>query len=176
VLGLTGPNAAGKGEVARLLKAHGFRLHSLSDIIREEAESRGLPPEREHLIRIGNDLRASGGAGVLAQAILPRLDARDVVDSIRNPAEVEVLRSLPEFLLIGVRAAVEIRFRRCVDRQRPGDPATLKEFSQREAEENTDDVARQQLNATFALADRIVENDGDLEQLQRSVLALLDHG
>jgi dephospho-CoA kinase len=176
VLGLTGPNAAGKGEVARLLKEHGYRLHSLSDIVREEAESRGLPPEREHLIRIGNALRASGGAGVLAQAILPRLGARDVVDSIRNPSEVEVLRSLPDFLLIGVRAAVETRFRRCVDRQRPGDPATLEEFRQREAEENTDDVARQQLNSTFALADRIVENDGDLEQLHRSVCAFLDRG
>lgn len=174
MFGLTGPNAAGKGEVARLLATHGFRLHSLSDIIRERAQSQGLPPDRVHLIRIGNELRASGGAGVLAQAILPRLDHRDVVDSIRNPAEVEVLRSLPNFLLIGVRAAVETRFRRCLDRRRPGDPSTLDEFRRREAEENTEDVARQQLNATFALADRILDNDGDLDQLKRGVLELLE--
>ena len=37
VIGLTGPNAAGKGEVANHLEARGFRLHSLSDIVREEA-------------------------------------------------------------------------------------------------------------------------------------------
>ena len=35
--------------------------------VREEAERLGMPPEREHLIRIGNELRASGGAGVLAR-------------------------------------------------------------------------------------------------------------
>jgi dephospho-CoA kinase len=133
----------------------------------------GLPPERAHLIFIGNELRTSGGPGVLARAILNRLGDRDVVDSIRNPGEVEVLRTLPHFLLVGVRAAVEIRFQRCLDRRRPGDPSTLEEFRSREAEENSEDVARQQLNATFALADWILENDGDLGQLKRSVMALV---
>jgi dephospho-CoA kinase len=46
VVGLTGANAAGKGEVALHLCDRGFRVHSLSDIVREEAERRGLAPER----------------------------------------------------------------------------------------------------------------------------------
>ena len=52
VLGLTGPNAAGKGELAAYLSEQGFQVHSLSDIVREAAAAEGLPPEREHLIRI----------------------------------------------------------------------------------------------------------------------------
>jgi len=173
VLGLTGPNAAGKGEVAAHLRRLGFALHSLSDVVREEAAARGLPPEREHLIRVGNELREAGGAGVLARRILARLGRRDVVDSIRNPAEVEVLRRIEGFVLVGVRAPLALRFRRSTERGRPGDPATLEEFRRREAQENSVDPTAQRLAATFALADRILDNDGGLEELRRGVERLV---
>jgi dephospho-CoA kinase len=173
ILGLTGPNAAGKGEVARYLAGAGFAVHSLSDIIREEAAARGLPPEREHLIRIGNALRRAGGSGVLAERTLPRLDRPSVVDSIRNPAEVAVLRSLPRFFLLGVRAPTELRFQRCVARGRVGDPETIDRFRERERQENSTDPQAQQLEATFRQADRVVENTGDLSALQNSVEELL---
>jgi len=169
VIGLTGPNAAGKGEVAEHLRRRGFEIHSLSDIVREEAARRGLPPEREHLIRIGNLLRREGGAGVLAGRILPRLRGRAVVDSIRSPAEVAVLRGLPRFLLLGVRASEELRFQRSLARGRPGDPATLEEFRARERQENAVDPSGQKLDETFLLADCQVSNDAGLEELRRAV-------
>lgn len=179
VIGLTGPNASGKGEIAAYLGRLGFSVHSLSDIVREEAERRGLPPEREHLIRIGTELRQAGGPGVLVERIFPRLGGRDVVDSIRNPAEVTALRRLPRFVLLGVRAPAELRFRRSHRRGRPGDPPSLEAFLERERQENTDDPNAQQLAGTFRLADRIVDNDSGLEELQRTldrILAELDLG
>ena len=173
VLGLTGPNAAGKGEVAVYLRRLGFDVHSLSDVVREEASARGLTPEREHLIRIGTLLRETEGPGALAQRILPRLGDRDVVDSIRNPREVEVLRRLPHFVLVSVSADVGLRFRRMQARRRPGDPTTLEAFKDREAQENTANPNAQRLAATSALADRVIVNDGDLEALHREVDRLL---
>jgi len=174
VLGLTGPNAAGKGEVADYLRSRGFAVHSLSDVVREEAAARGLPPEREQLIRIGNLLREEGGPGVLAQRILPRLGSLDVVDSIRNPAEVEVLRGLPRFVLLGVGAPRSLRFERSSRRARPGDPATLEEFEVRERQENTRDPNAQQLRATFDLADRVNDNSyADLTGLHEALSDLL---
>jgi len=174
VVGLTGPNAAGKGEAADYLGQLGFRVHSLSDIVREEAEARDLPPEREHLIRIGNLLRERHGAGVLAERILDRLGSRDVVDSIRSPSEVETLRSNPWFVLVGVDAPAEIRFARSLARARPGDPQTLEEFRAREEQENRDEAHRQRLSATLALADHVLINDGDLTDLHGEVDRLLD--
>lgn len=165
ILGLTGPNASGKGEVAALLSTRGFTLHSLSDIVREAAADRGLEPERGHLIRIGNELREAGGAGVLARRILPRLGERDVVDSIRNPAEVDVLRRVEGFRLLGVTAPPEMRFQRAVARGRGGDPQSLPEFLAREREENTAQPTAQQLEATLALADAVLVNDKDLGHL-----------
>ncbi len=174
MLGLTGLNAAGKGEVAAYLRRLDFAAVSLSDIVREEALARGLPPEREHLIRIGNLLRDQGGPGALARRVLPRLGRRDVVDSIRNPAEVLVLRRLGCFTLIGVRAPLQVRFARSLERARPGDPSTLDQFRQREQQENSADPAAQQLTATFELADRVIENDAGLSALHRRVDRLLE--
>src|SRR5262245_1929150 len=173
VLGITGPNAAGKGEVSGILAARGFSTHSLSDVVREEAAARGLPPEREHLIRIGTLLRREGGAGVLAERMLPRIGARDVVDSIRNPAEVTVLRGIPGFVLVGVEAPARLRFDRSRRRARAGDPESFEAFEERERQENTTDPAGQQLAATFRLADRVLVNDGDLDALRARVDDLL---
>jgi dephospho-CoA kinase len=173
VVGVTGPNAAGKGEVSAYLRGLGFTVHSLSDIVREEAKALGLPPEREHLIRVGTSLREQGGAGVLAARLIPRLGRRDVVDSIRNPAEVQTLRQVPGFVLVGVDAAARVRFARSRLRARAGDPESFDEFEARERQENSANPAGQQLRATFALADRVVHNDGDLDALHRSVDALL---
>ena len=100
-VGLTGPNASGKGEVARFLEGKGFSLCSLSDVVRQEATRRGLDHSRENLIRTGTALREQFGEGVLAQRTLPKISQRSVVDSIRNPGEIQVLRTLPGFHLGG---------------------------------------------------------------------------
>jgi dephospho-CoA kinase len=171
---VTGSNASGKGAVCRFLATLGFAVHSLSDVIREEAARRNLPPEREHLIRLGNEMREIGGPAVLATGILEELGERTVIDSIRNPAEVAVLRRLPRFVLLGVRAPAELRFARSIRRARPGDSKTLEDFKAREEQENSSDLSAQQLDATFALADHYVDNDGDLDQLDRKIRRLLD--
>ena len=169
VLGVTGPNAAGKGEVSAVLAGMGFAIHSLSDIVREEAAARGLGTEREHLIRVGTELRERFGSGVLAERLVARLGGRDVVDSVRNPAEVSVLRGTPGFVLVGIRSDAALRFERSRRRARPGDPETFDHFAARERQENSANPAGQQLQATFRLADRVLDNDGNLDELRAKV-------
>jgi len=173
IVGLTGPNAAGKGETARYLVSRGLAYHSLSDIIREEAERRGLPPTRENLIEIGNDLRRKSGPGALAEQTLARLGGRDVVDSIRNPAEIETLRRDPAFVLMMVDAPLEIRFARSRDRARPGDGTTLEEFARREERERSADPVAQQLHLAAKSADLVADNSGTLAELHFRIESLL---
>jgi dephospho-CoA kinase len=171
VIGLTGPNAAGKGEAAAALVSLGFAYHSLSDVVREEAVLRGRSTGRDDLILTGNELRREGGPGVLAARMVPRLGLRDVVDSIRNPAEVGVLRGVPGFVLLGVDAPVALRFERARKRTGRGDAvASLEAFMRKEAEENTTDPTAQRLAATFALADHVAHNDGTLEYFRSRIL------
>lgn len=175
VLGLTGPNAAGKGAAAEALRALGFAYHSLSDVVREEARKRGRSEGRDDLILTGNELRREGGAGALAEGILPRLGARDVVDSIRNPSEVAVLRRVAGFVLLGVDAPPALRFERARRRTGRGDAVqSLEAFLRKEAEENGADPAAQQLAATFALADRVIRNDGTLEEFAARIGRLVE--
>lgn len=175
-VGLTGPNASGKGEVARYLQEIGFSSHSLSDGVREEATRQGLDHSRASLIQVGNWLRQRFGPGVLAERALPLLSGRSVVDSIRNPGEIAVLRRLPTFRLLGVDAPVELRFDRSRLRGRAGDGATLEEFRRKEDLEQAEEGSGQQLRVCLSLADVVICNDGTIEQLRsrtRETLASL---
>lgn len=158
--------------MAKFLSARGFAVHSLSDIVREAAAQSGLEPSRDNLIATGVALRAAEGPGVLAARILPRLASRAVVDSIRGPAEVAVLRTLPAFILLGVDAPMPLRFERSVLRGRLGDGATLQEFERQEERENAGSETGQQLRRTLALADRVLVNDGTISDLHARAQAL----
>ena len=72
-------------------------------------------------------------------------------------------------MLVGVRATVETRFRRSLRRARSGDPETLEVFRRRERQENSTDPTAQQLQATLRLADRVLDNDGGLDDLRQAI-------
>jgi len=178
IVGLSGLNGAGKGEVVRFLEERSFYAFSLSDVIREDLRARGMEETRERMIEAGNAIRVARGAGGLAQALVDRLapDRNYVVDSIRHPAEVEALRSrTANFQLVWVAADARIRFERIRARERPGDPETMEELERLEAMElGSDDESTQQLLAVRDLADYTVRNEDSLEALQRDVQGVLE--
>lgn len=177
IIGITGKNAAGKGEVADRLKEKGFVYFSLSDIVREESTKMGLEHTRYDLINVGNKLREEHGPQVLAERIMQKIreskDKNFVVDSIRNPFEAKELLKSKEFLLVGVEASVKLRFERSIERNREGDAKTLKEFKEYEEKENVEKETNQQLDETFKLAGKVISNNGSLEDLHQKVDDLL---
>lgn len=176
IVGLTGKNAAGKGEVLRFLATRSFRPHSLSDEVRRDLERTGTATTRENMIERGRALRAGFGPGILAERIRDHLDesSHHVVDSIRHPAEIAALRRSPDFLLIGITAPVEVRWERLRERARPGDPDTLEMFRRLEERESGEDAAgAQQLDRCLELADHLVANEGTIADLEGRVLVLV---
>src|SRR5437773_2860580 len=175
LIGLTGRNAAGKGEVARYLQKKSFYYYSLSDAIRDEIRSRGEEPTRDRLIIVGNELRQRYGANVLAERTLAKIedDKHYVIDSIRNPAEVEAFRAAKHFKLIRVEAPQEVRFRRILARRRESDPKTLEEFIELEKREAEGDETSQNLVKVELMADHALMNDGPLERVYPQIDELL---
>ncbi len=176
LIGLTGKNGSGKGEVAKFLQQAGFAYHSLSDIIREEIQKKGKEITREKLIEEGTRLRKKQGLGILAEKTLPKLraDHNDIIDSIRNPEEVAVLRKQPGFILLNITAPAKIRFERVKKRNRENDPKTFEAFTQMEKRElKSGDPAAQQLLETEKLADKEIVNSGGLEELHKKIKKIL---
>jgi dCMP deaminase len=172
IIGLTGRNGAGKGEVAKFLEEAGFHYHSLSDIIRDEIRRKRLPVTRDRLIETGTRLREREGLGVLAERTLKKLssDRNYVVDSIRNPEEVKVLRRRSDFFLLNIVAPRPVRFERVKRRKRESDPKTLPAFIRSEEREfKGENPAGQQILATEKLADASIANAASLEDLRDRV-------
>lgn len=172
IIGLTGKNGSGKGEVARYLQERGFVYYSLSDALREEAQKEGKTVSRDVLVELGNRLRNEQGPSVLAEKIFSRLDPEKhyVVDSIRHPSEVQVFRRRADFMLAAVRAPERLRFERLKQRSRENDPRTFEDFVALEGKEaqstNSND---QQLDRAIALNDVIIDNTGPLKALHDRV-------
>ncbi|MBI4395347.1 MAG: AAA family ATPase [Candidatus Omnitrophica bacterium] len=172
IIGLTGKNGSGKGEVARFLKERGFEYLSLSDVVREEVKKHKKPLTRDNLVLQGNELRKKFGADVLAKRILDRIeiDRNYVIDSIRHPSEVKALKSRNGFVLLNVTAPSRVRFGRLKKRKRESDPKTFQEFLKLERWEGKSGVGSdQQLNQAIKLADYTVNNDGTLEEFRDEV-------
>ena len=172
IIGLTGENCAGKSTVSEYLMKKGFYYYSLSDVIREELKATGKPITRENLIEEGNALRKKFGPGVLGTKIAQMLqkDKNYVIDSIRNPEEVRELKKLGGFFLFYVNAPDEVRFERIKSRGREEDPRTYDAFMRIEKMEMENaEKTKQNLKGTFALADKALPNDGDLNELHEKV-------
>src|SRR6266446_2170701 len=167
LIGLTGRNASGKGEVAKYLQKKSFYYYSLSNVIRDEIRLRGEEPTRDRLIVVGNELRQRYGAKILAERILAKIedDKHYIIDSIRNPAEVDAFRAAKHFKLIKVEAPAEVRFQRILSRQRESDPRTLEDFVALENREAEGDDTSQNLVKVELMADHALINDGVLENL-----------
>ena len=176
IIGLTGKNGAGKGEAAKYLQERGFNYYSLSDVLREAASRKGLDVTRDNLVGLGNELRAEGGPGVLAEKIFTRLDPEKhyIIDSVRHPSEVQVLRRRRDFVLASVRAPQRLRFERLRQRGRENDPQSFIDFQTLEKKEAFSDTASdQQLDQAISLADVVVDNTGPVKMLRDKIKEIL---
>ena len=162
-IGLTGTNASGKGEAARFFMEAGFDYFSLSDVIREEIRRRGEAETRNILIQTGNELRETHGADVLARRVMAKIKKESIIDSIRNPSEIEFFRRHQDFTLLAIDAPAAIRYERSQRRGRDESARTLEEFIAKEQEEMTDNKKGQQLRNCMKMADVFIMNDGSLE-------------
>jgi len=130
IIGLTGPMAGGKGIVAEYLKKKGFYYSSTSERVREECRRRGREITRDSLQNTADELRRKFGPEVLAKRTWKMVEKYPlaVIDSIRGIAEVDFLKTKPNFYLIGVTASKKSRYQRLVSRNRESDPITWREF------------------------------------------------
>ena len=180
IIGLTGQMASGKTTVVNVLLKLGYKLITLSDMVREECQRLGVKEERENLMNVGQILREKHGAGVLAERALEKIKSAGndkwVVDGIRNPKEVEVLKKEPDFVLIANTAPEDLIINRIRARKRSDD--TFDELSirrklRREMGEGELEDG-QQVGKCIEMADYVFENIMPFEQVEEEFMKLYD--
>ena len=176
IIGLTGPMASGKTTIIEALKKLGYKVVTLSDMVREEARKRDIEEERENLMAVGQSLREEFGAGILAVRALQKIGEEDmwVVDGIRNPAEVKELRKHPNFVLIANTAPEQAIIDRIFFRKRSDDTldeeAIRKKLRREMGEGEPPDG--QQLGKCIEMADYVFENVMAFEEVEEEFLKL----
>lgn len=180
IIGITGFLASGKGAVSELLKEKGFTIYSCSDIIREECIERSIELTRDNLQKIGNELRERFGANILTKRLANKLKIEGlgrnyVIESIRNPAEIDELRKLSKFILVFIDAKAETRYQRAKERLKEKEHInSLNEFLDSEKKEmESKDPNSQQLLKCKQMAELTIDNNGTLEDLKKEVDDLL---
>ncbi len=171
---------SGKGTIVKLLQEMGYKSFKYSDVIREELKTRGIKETRNTLQDVGNDLREKHGAYVLSQRLVDIIKKCKiplaVVDGVRNPKEVIFLRqNLDDFILLGITASPDTRFKLIKQRNRPSDPKTRAEFDRLEKRDRGEGEGEygQQVQACLSMADIIIENEGTVEELKNKFQKVL---
>lgn len=178
VIGLSGRIGGGKGTIGDyLMRKHGAEGRRFSDILRDLLLRLHIPIERAALQSLGATLRTQFGDDILVKTLQKDLETAEakivIVDGVRYPNEVDMLRSFENSILFFVDAPPEIRFERVRKRGEKGedkiDYAEFLRAEERETERHLDEV--------MALADYRLDNSGGFEDLYKQIdRALKEHG
>ncbi len=177
-IGITGTYAAGKDTVADyLVDNYNFYHLSLSDIIRDEADKRGLPHSRDVLISLGREIREKFGEGELAKRAAQKAAElgvdRVVITSIRHPHET-LRRLFEKFFLWAIDAPRQVRFTRAKARGKLADQVDFDTFAKQEESEMATSGPGQQLGRCISLANVTIDNSGSLADLYKKIDDILE--
>ncbi|MEM3369562.1 MAG: AAA family ATPase [Candidatus Micrarchaeia archaeon] len=201
-VGLSGTMLSGKGLIREIIKKN-FKTYDigLSDMLREEADRRGIEKTRDNLRDLADELRLKNGPGILAELAIKKFQSLGdkilgyevvVIDSIRNPWEAEALRQTFKkyFYLIFVDADVRIRYERALSRKREGEEVMdFESFKKRDHEEMAGREDRKiedtesehgdvidygvNLGACLRKANVRLINEGSREEIEEKVVSMI---
>lgn len=178
IIGITGTDGAGKGEVVRyLVEQKGFLHYSARALFIEEIERQGIENNRANMRLVANELRGKHGDDFLVAHYLKVIEEAGepdaVIESIRALAEAETLKQ-EGGVLLAVDADQKLRYERIQKRASTSDQVSFEEFIAHEKLEMHDpDPHGMQKQAVMEAADLTIQNNGTLGELHAKIEKVL---
>jgi len=185
ILAFVGAPAAGKTVAAAVAKEMSIPIITMGDVIRAELQRRKLSLSDANAGRVANELREREGMDAIARRCIPRImdiKVKDkegkrakkpiiVIDGIRGLAEVETFEKEfgTDFILVRIEAPLTLRYNRIKTRGRGDDLLNIEEFKEREEREN-----RWGMGEAMDKADKVIMNEGSLEEFKEQIKRILD--
>jgi dephospho-CoA kinase len=173
VVGLAGMPGSGKSLVVETAMEQGFAVVVMGDVVRNETRKRGLELNPQNIGRVMLELRATGGASVIADKCISEIEqasgGKVIVDGLRSLSEADVFRArFPRFSLVAVHSSPETRFSRLFRRRRSDDPDGWEVFRERDLRE-----LGVGLGGAIAMAEYLVVNERSREDAKAEVRDIL---
>lgn len=163
---------SGKEEFIRVARKLGFDVIRMGDLVREEAEKRGLRMDDRSVGNLANEEREIFGQGIWAVRTLPKIRGQQIIiDGIRGIAEIEVFRKAfpTNTIVVSIEANSRIRYERIMQRRRKDATLTEEQFEERDEREK-----RWGIEQAMSEADFVIPNEGTLEEYQREAEKVLE--
>ncbi|MEM0246285.1 MAG: AAA family ATPase [Desulfurococcaceae archaeon] len=168
---VTGMPGSGKSIVVSVAKELGIPVYTMGDVVRDETLRMYGTITPELMVETSRLLRERFGEDIIALRTLERVreDHRVVlIDGVRSLKEVELFQKYGDVVIIAVHASPKTRFKRLLERKRPGDPSSYEEFTRRDLTE-----LGFGLGHVIALADHVIINEDTPEKAREEARRIL---
>ncbi|MEI6774626.1 MAG: hypothetical protein WCL18_07765 [bacterium] len=139
----------------------------------QEIEKKGMPVNRDSMVIVANDLRATRGSSYIVEQLYEqaKMSGRNtIIESIRTVGEVQALKSKERCYLFAIDAAPQTRYERAILRGSETDKISYEEFMMNEQREMAnEDPSKQNVAKCIQLADFVFTNNGTLEELHKQI-------
>ncbi len=166
IIAIAAMPGAGKSIASDVARELGYHVHSMGDIIRDEAKRLGIEPTPANLGVITLELRRKEGSAVVARRLIEHITADSastaVVEGVRSVEEVEEFRKRFKVTVLAIECSPKVRYSRLEARGRSDDPKSIDDFSERDERELSFGIAK-----LIESADRRIVNEADVETFRR---------
>ncbi len=179
IIGITGTLGAGKGTIVEYLTGQmQFRHYSVRGYLIVEIKKRGMEVNRDSMVSVANELRQKHNPAFIIEELYReavRCNENAIIESIRTPGEIDMLRTQKNFYLLAVDADPEVRYKRITERKSETDHISFETFIENEKREmSSTDPNKQNLSECIRRADFVVNNNGSMEELYRQVAQIFN--
>jgi len=178
IICVVGMPGSGKGQIVKIFGEYGVPHVSMGDIVREEADKRGVPRTPEGMNSVSIQLRQELGDNAVAKLTIPKVKEllkkhkAVIIDGVRSLDEIRTFKdAFPEekIIIIAVHSSPRKRFERLSKRGRSDDPKTWSEFEARDWKE-----LKFGIGSVIALADYLIVNENHISEYKKEIERLAE--